>query len=214
MNVIVLDTETANSMEEPLCYDIGWAVVRLETGEILKTESFAIAEIFLDRELMNSAYYAEKIPSYWEEIRTGERKLRRFSTVRRVFREDCRNYHITEIYAHNARFDYRSCNLTQRYISASKYRYFFPYQSIICDTLKMARQAFKEDREYCDFCERNGYKTKNNQNRYTAEVLYRFLSGDNEFEEKHRGLDDVKIEKDILLECICRGVWDGALWND
>ena len=88
MNVIVLDTETANSMEEPLCYDIGWAVVRLETGEILKTESFAIAEIFLDRELMNSAYYAEKIPSYWEEIRSGERKLRRFSTVRRVFRED------------------------------------------------------------------------------------------------------------------------------
>ena len=29
MNVIVLDTETTNSLEEPIAYDIGWAVVNL-----------------------------------------------------------------------------------------------------------------------------------------------------------------------------------------
>ena len=48
MNFIVLDTETTNSLEEPLAYDIGWAVVT-EEGEVLKTESYAVAEIFLDK---------------------------------------------------------------------------------------------------------------------------------------------------------------------
>ena len=46
----------------------------------------------------------------------------------------------------------------------------------------------------------------------TAEVLYRFLSGDNEFSEEHKGLDDVLIEKEILIECRRRGVTEGSLW--
>lgn len=214
MKVIVLDTETANSLDDPLCYDIGWAVVETETGEIIKARSYAISEIFLDKELMTSAYYAEKIPYYWDEIEWGERKLCKLKYVKRALRNDCERYGITEIYAHNARFDYRSCTLTQRYLTSSKYRYFFPYGVIICDTLKMARKAFNKDKDYCDFCEKNGYKTKRNQNRLTAEVLYRYLSGQNDFEEAHRGLDDVKIEKDILVECLKRGILDGALWED
>ena len=62
MNVIVIDTETTNSIEEPLTYDIGWCVLNLDTKEVLKEESYAVAEIFLDKELMEVAYFAEKIP--------------------------------------------------------------------------------------------------------------------------------------------------------
>ena len=40
--------------------------------------------------------------------------------------------------------------------------------------------------------------TKNNQCRYTAEVIYRFIIKDNNFSESHTGLEDVLIEKDIL----------------
>ena len=74
-NVIVLDTETANSLEEPIAYDIGFAVIDTESGDILEEHSFAIAEIFLDKELMDSAYYKEKIRQYWIEIKKGTRKL-------------------------------------------------------------------------------------------------------------------------------------------
>ena len=69
MNRIVLDTETANTLEQPLCYDIGWAVVD-ENCEVLKAESYAVAEIFLDKELMSVALFADKIPQYWDEIKT------------------------------------------------------------------------------------------------------------------------------------------------
>lgn len=211
--VIVLDTETANSLEEPLCYDIGWAVVNLETEEVVKTESYAVAEIFLDKELMQSAYFAEKIPSYWEEIKTKDRKLARLYTIRKTLIADCKAYGVKEIYAHNARFDYLSCNLTQRYITKSKYRFFFPYGVQMCDTLQMSREAFGKEAEYKEFCKANGFVTKRHQIQFTAEVLYRYLTNSIEFEEAHRGIDDVLIEKEILFACRNRGVEDGALFD-
>lgn len=213
MNVIVLDTETTNSLDDPFTYDIGWAVIDLETEKVLKTESYAVAEVFLDKELMASAYFAEKIPSYWEEIKSKDRKLARLFTIRKSLIADCKAFHVTEIYAHNARFDYLSCNTTQRFLTSSKWRYFFPYGTIICDTLKMARETFKDDKEYREFCLENGYVTQYGQNRYTAEVLYRFLTGNNNFEEVHKGIDDVMIEKDILLACRKRNITNGALFS-
>lgn len=212
MNLIVLDTETTNSIEEPLAYDIGWAVVT-EEGEVLKTESYAVAEIFLDKELMQVAYFAEKIPQYWDEIKNGERKLARLSTIFKSLYADTRAYGVKEIYAHNARFDDLSLKLTQRFISGSKYRYFLPYGVKMCDTLKMSREAFGKDPEYKAFCDENNYKTPRGQRRMTAEVIYRFISGQNDFEEVHKGIDDVLIEKEILIECRRRGVVDGSLFE-
>lgn len=207
--VIVFDTETTNSIEEPLIYDIGWAVIDTETQEVIKTESYAVADIFLDKELMSSAYYVEKVPQYWEEIKSGNRKLARLSTIRRTFFADIKAYGIKELYAHNARFDYLSCTLTQRFITCSKYRHFFPYGIKICDTLKMSREALKNSAEYKEFCIANGYKTKNGQCRYTAEVLYRFLTDNTDFEEVHKGIDDVLIEKEILFMCHQYGIIEG-----
>ena len=37
MNVLVIDTETANNVEQPLPYDVGYAIVNTSTGKILDT---------------------------------------------------------------------------------------------------------------------------------------------------------------------------------
>lgn len=211
--VIVLDSETTNSLEEPICYDIGWAVIDLDTNEVLKTRSFAVAEVFLDKELMSYAFFVDKVPEYWDEIKRGERRLARLSTIRWKLVEDCRDFEIKDVFAHNARFDYLSCSLTQRYLTGSKYRYFFPYGTTVHDTLKMSRKAFGNDKEYSKFCHENEYLTTRGQNKFTAEVLYRYLTNDTEFEEQHKGIDDVLIEKEILLECIKRGIIDGKLFE-
>lgn len=213
-NVIVLDTETANSLEEPIAYDIGFAVIDTENGDILEEYSFAIAEVFLDKELMNSAYYKEKIPQYWKEIKGGSRKLVKFETARRVLYQTVKKYNVNIIAAHNARFDNRSTNLSRRYLTSSKYRFFFPYGIEIWDTLKMAREVMKEDENYSCFCIENNYMTKNHQKRFTAEILYRYLTGNNEFEEAHRGIDDVRIEKEIFMYCLQKNPEiDGRLWK-
>ena len=208
--LIVFDTETTNTMDDPFVYDIGWAVIDLE-GNIYETASFVNADVFLDDDLMKEAYFAEKIPAYWEQIKAGTRKLAKFKTIKRALADCVKRHNIKIMAAHNARFDYRSTSRTQRYLTSSKYRYFLPYGVEIWDTLKMARQAFKCE-DYDTFCYENGYLTKKGQKRYTAEILYRFLSGDNDFIESHTGLEDVMIEKEILCECVRRGVESGKLW--
>ena len=83
------------------------------------------------------------------------------------------------------------------------------------DSLKMSREIFGKSIEYGEFCYQNDYLTKRGQRRYTAEILYRFLKGDNKFTESHTGLEDVLIEKEIFLYCIReKEDINGKLWNE
>ena len=68
--VMVLDVETTNNQIEVknapndgLVYDIGF-VVADKKGNVYIKRSFAIKEIFDWTDLMNTAYYKNKLPSY------------------------------------------------------------------------------------------------------------------------------------------------------
>ena len=139
---IVIDTETTNSIDDPLCYDVGFAVVDI-LGNVYENYSFVVADIFLDKELMSYAYFADKIPQYWEDIKKGKRELKTFFNIKKVFADCVKRNNVKIILAHNARFDYRSLNLTQRFLTSSKYRFFFPFGVEIWDTLKMSRTVLK-----------------------------------------------------------------------
>jgi DNA polymerase III epsilon subunit-like protein len=203
MNYIVIDTETTNGFDDPLVYDCGWAVID-ENGRVLKTRSYVVADVFCNEELMKDAYFADKIPQYVADVADGKRKMAWFENVKKVLRKDCKKFNVTAIMAHNMRFDYRSCTRSQRYITKSANRWFYPYGVQLWDTLRMARETFGHDEDYRNFCSENGYMMKNNSPRMTAEILYRYLSGDNDFEEQHTGLADVMIEKEIFKACMDR----------
>jgi len=213
MKFILLDTETCNDLDCPLVYDFGFAVID-ENAKVYESFSFVIADIFFNKELMSSAYYADKIPKYWEQINKGERSLAKFKTVKRILRQIMRKYHIHTVIAHNVRFDYIASQTTQRYLTKSKYRWFFPYNTDFVDTLKMARKIFSQDIDYVKFCNDNGFICQNGKPRYTAEILYRYLTQDIDFVESHTGLEDVMIEKEIFKSCINKGlqIEDGYLW--
>ena len=209
---IVLDTETTNSLDDPMAYDIGFAVID-RRGKVYETHSYVIADIFLDKELMEVAYFKEKIPQYWEDIKTGKRRLVKLNTARIILKEVMERYNTNIVIANNARFDYKSLSTTQRIVTSSKYRYLLPYGTEVWCTLKMARQALKNNEDYDNFCWENGYLTKRGCKRFTAEILYRFLTGQNDFIESHTGLEDVMIEKEIFVFCMENGVEDGRLWK-
>ena len=199
--VLMLDTETANSIEQPFVYDLGWAVIDTK-GYIYRTRQFLVADIFLDeKELMQSAYYAEKIPLYWERVRKGEIVLRQFANIRKALLADMAEFEISEVCAHNARFDVNALNTTQRWLTKSKYRFFFPFGTEIWDTMRMAENTICQQKLYRQFCERNGYLCKNGTVRKTAEILFRYINCDTSFIEEHTSLADVLIETQILAKC-------------
>lgn len=209
--LIGLDTETCNGivngdkldLSQSIVYDLGWAITD-KKGRIYKTRSFVIAEVFCGMsDVMTSAYYAEKIPNYWKEIKSGQRVLASFWKVWATFKQDAKEYNVKNFFAHNARFDLNALNNTVRYLSKSKCRYFFPYNAEIWDTLKMARQTIGKQVSYKRYCVNNSFMTAHKvpQVRLTAEILYRYISGDIEFSENHTGLEDVLIETKILAHC-------------
>lgn len=213
MIVIMFDTETTNEIDCPFCYDLGFSVLDTDKGKTLEKHSYVVADIFCNKELMASAYFSDKIPQYWADIKSGKRKLRKWSTIRAIVRDVMTQYNIDTVIAHNARFDYCSTATTQRYLTYSKYRYFFPYGTKFLCTLKMSREVFGKDENYIAFCEENDYLTAYNKPRFTAEIIYRFLTNDTDFVESHTGLEDVEIETEIYLECIKRmPSVDGLLW--
>ena len=207
---LMVDVETANSSSESklipsqsLVYDIGAAIVD-RNGNVFESLSVAVNEVFYDMadDVMQTAFYAQKLPQYHEDIANGKRQVLNFAQVKFIFDKWAKFYDIVAVVAHNARFDYTALNATQRYLSKSAYRYFLPYGIPIWDTMKMANDTICKEREYLKFCEELGYLTKRGQVRKTAEVLFQYISGDVTFKESHTGLEDVLIEKEIFSYCM------------
>lgn len=208
--ILMLDTETANTIQDEkkldmsnvLMYDCGWAVIDTKGG-IYETASFVNSDIFVnEKELMQTAYYAKKIPQYIEELRTGQRTMATTYEIREKMLETLDKWGIKEVAAHNARFDHNTLNIIQRWTTKSKCRYWFPFDSVkIIDTMKMANDVICKMPTYKRFCEENNYFTPTGKLKKTAEILYRFISKDNNFAESHTGLEDVLIEAEILWYC-------------
>jgi hypothetical protein len=199
---IVLDVETANDTVDALTYDIGF-IVADRHGNIYECHSFCVYDIYCcEKDLMQSAYYAKKLPLYEEGLKNGEYKLAKFSTVKNLIWQLMKEYNITKVFAYNCNFDRNALTKTQRWLTKSKYRWFFPYDTEFCDIWNFACSTICQQKGYKDFCELNGYiSNRGNNYRSSAECVYQFITNQNTFEELHQGLADVYIEYEILLRC-------------
>lgn len=198
---IVLDVETANSTEDALVYDLGYAVTD-RNGHIYECGSFINRDIFIRRkELMQTAYYAEKVPKYWEQIKRGEHKIADLYEIRQAILAVFDRYPITAVFAYNASFDYRALNTTQRYLTKSKYRYFLPYGTQVWDIWNFACNTICLQKGYRKFCLENGFVSASGNIQTSAEVVYAYITKNKGFTEEHTGLADVFIETAILAKC-------------
>lgn len=207
--IIVLDTETCNIRKTDevipgnnLTYNIGWEAVVPTTGEVLEERSYLVPEIFMGEwQKMQTAYYADKIPQYWAGLATGEYIMKPFFEIMVEIIKYCKTHNVVAICAHNARFDIDALNTTAEYLTGYRSRVLPDLE--VWDSMKMARSIFNNRPSYKNFCTENGFMTKHKTPRcqLTAEVLYRFITQDVEFNEEHTALEDVKIESEIVFAC-------------
>ena len=209
--IVVLDTETCPLDKDfdgvtpwnMFVYDIGWAVVD-KHGNVYETKSYVNRDIFFEEKLlMDSSYYADKLPQYYDDIRNGKRKVATWRRIKKDLADTMKKYNTNIVCAHNARFDDGATKNTERWLTKSKYRYFLPYGTEIWDTMKMAQDVVAKTPTYRQFCFENGFVTNHKTPRpqVKAETLYRYITQNLDFEESHTGLEDVLIEKEILAYC-------------
>ena len=200
---MVVDVETTNNQigvknapNDGLVYDLGFTITD-KKGNVYAKRSFAIKEIFNDKNLMNTAYYKNKLPLYYDKIEKKQMEVISIWEARKRVKTAIEYFNITEIYAYNASFDFTTLNNTVRYISGSGCRWFFPYGTQICDIWNIACQVLGTQKTF----QWENIRNANNNLITNAERMFAYMSQDLDFEEEHTGLADALIETQILARC-------------
>lgn len=205
MNRIILDTETAgnvNDHQSLRVYDVAWQVADKDFIPVV-SRRFLVQEVFFGMaDAMKTAYYAKKLPAYYEEIANGTLEVMHLADIRKQFMADCKEYDVKEVWAYNADFDKGALNITCEVVSNGLLSYFFPYGTKICCIQHLATQTILNRPTYFKFAARHGFYNKKTGNvKTSAEAAYAYLIGDETYKEEHTALEDVKIERQILAAC-------------
>lgn len=206
-NYVVLDTEGVDTVrrrnsdgvhpETSLFYDFGFIIVDGNTGAILKRYSFINSDVFFNQELMNSAYYAEKLPQYYASLGV-KWQIADTYTIWKTFTDECKFYKVKNIWAFNTRYDMNITNNTIKQMSNGFRRFFAPYGTKWRDIWDVAGSTICNTRKYVNWCMRNEYMSEKGNPSTSAETIFRYLTQDKDFVEAHTALEDCLIENCIL----------------
>ncbi len=200
MKIIVLDTETLGVFD-PSVYDLGYVIYDSEVDGIVKARDYITSEIYDDHSKMNTAYYAEKLPTYEKRLADGYCKKMKWAYILRVLKRDINKFGVDRIYAYNSRFDTRAIAKTCEGLGVKTN----PTSDGIKDIWKgLADPHITKTESYIKFCKDNGFMTKHSKPRpqAKAETVYRYLTGQTDYMEEHTALEDSKIELAILLKAL------------
>lgn len=201
--LMVLDVETTNNQigvknapNDGLVYDLGFTIID-KKGNIYAKRSFAIKEIFDWKELMDTAYYKNKLPKYYERLAKGAMEKISIWEARKRIKSAIEYFGIKEVYAFNANFDYTTLNNTVRYLSGSSCRWFFPYETQICDIWHIACQVLGTQKTF----QWENVRNSNGNLITNAERMFGYCE-QIDFEEEHTGLADAIVESQVLARCL------------
>lgn len=192
---------TTSIRQTQLIFDIGWVICDKE-GRIFKKRNFLIEEVFTNMSLMKHAHYFSKYPKYLKMLQKGKIKMLPWIDVMRKMEDDIIEYGIKNLYAYNMAFDKKAIYETARVIGKRE-PYFFRYEGVYfrclwnmaCSTILQRKLFYKIAKENKWFSESGNIKTN-------AEVCYRFISNNYDFEESHTALADCIIEAKILAKIL------------
>lgn len=204
---LVIDTETAPMRKVPmylmaansLVYDLGGVVRDTKTGEIVHSFSFIIADTFYNNNMMQSAYYAEKLPQYHEGVARGMWTSVSFKYAYEYIYNIIAQYGIKTVWAYNAQFDVTTLNTTIKHYSNEWITEFFPASITIKDIWARCSNI-TGTKKYVSYCIDNGFLTEKGNPKTSAEVVYRYLTQNDDFIEAHTALNDAQIEAFILTK--------------
>ena len=102
--IIVLDTETI-SIDRPYCYNVGYVIYDTLSTEYVVKKDFVVEQIWHNRPLFESAYYAEKRPLYVSAMRGKRTVMDKWGYIMREMANDIKKNNVEFAYAYNSPFD-------------------------------------------------------------------------------------------------------------
>lgn len=196
MNILVFDTETVD-VEHAFCYNVGYTIVNIETREKLLKRDYVIEQVWENKMLFSTSYYAEKKQLYINALRGRKASIKHWGHTMQRMIKDIQEFNVEFAYAFNSPFDVRVFDFNSEWFKTSNA---LDYVKTI-DIRGLINKLLFSD-EYKAFCEENGYYTESGNYSGNAETLTKFIRQDIDFVEDHTALSDSLIEADIILYMI------------
>ena len=203
----IIDTETANGLYNPLVYDVSVIIFDKQNKEYFR-KNWLISEVWQNETLMNSAYYAWKMPLY-ENFETETVNMFQFICE---FVNIISEYNVTHLLAYNLNFDIKALNNTSKKYNQCE---FIGENLENLDVWSMACELICNTNKYKKFCEENNYKSEKGNYKTSAEIVYRYMTNNYDFDESHTSMKDCEIEKEIFFKCLKqkKGYKKGIVYN-
>ena len=203
MNVVVFDTETAN-MQKRFCYNVGYVILDISTGEILVERDFVVEQIWHNVELFATAYYADKRELYVKKMRSRKAVMDKWGYIMQTMMRDFKKHDVACAYAYNSPFDDKVFAFNCDWFKTQN-----PFDTIpIYDLMGLACDCITQYDTYYKYCEEHEFFTESaTEYSISAETIYSFITNDPTFVEEHTALADARIEANILMHCLNMGAY-------
>ena len=193
MNIMIFDTETT-SLDKPFCYNIGYIIANAETAEILCKRDFVVEQVWHNPMLFTTAYYANKRDLYIASMRSRKTSMDKFGYICQRMIRDIKNYEVSSAYAYNSSFDEKVFTFNCDWFKCNN-----PFDNIPIYDIRGYAHHFICDDDFKKWCEEHEAFSDSGNYSTTAENMYRYISGIDDFTEEHTALADSEIETEILF---------------
>lgn len=197
MNILIFDTETVN-VEHAFCYNVGYTILNLETKEKVLKRDYVIEQVWENKMLFSTSYYAEKKQLYVSALRGRQAQIKHWGHTMQRMIKDIQEYNVEYAYAFNSPFDVRVFDFNCEWFKTSNA---LDYVKTIDIRSLIGKLLFSD--EYKAFCEEHDLFTDSGSGySQNAETITKFIRNDIDFVEDHTALSDSLIEADIILYMI------------
>lgn len=196
MKIIVFDTETVD-VEHAFCYNVGYTIVDIETKEKLLKRDYVVEQVWNNKMLFSTSYYADKKNLYVSALRGRRASIKHWGHIMQRMIRDIQDFGVEYSYAFNSPFDIRVFDFNCEWFKTSNA---LDYLKTI-DIRTLINPLLFSD-EYKEFCESNSLFTESGNYSGNAESITKFITNNVDFVEEHTALSDSLIEADIILYMI------------